>query len=408
MIVVNKPPGLVVHPAPGHEDGTLVNALLARFTRISPTRRASSGPGIVHRLDKDTSGLIVIGRTTAAMAALQLQFKERSAQQEVPAAGAGRPRRGGGRDRGADRPRPARPQADGRARGWARVADPVRRCSSATATSRWWRPTSRAAGPISFGSISSSSGIRWLATETYGNVRGPLGLRRQFVHASSMRIRSPHDDRRASSCTRRCPADLRSPLERLRTMRGFSAETLPAPDRRRPEPAGVGETSRRRPLCPSLAPTSQLGPTVADRRRRRPRPGDRPPRAPRSHPRRRPSAALAGRRRARRSEDQHMTDLQRRRSGCASRRPRPAIPHVGTAYMALFDMAYARRHGGQFVLRIEDTDQNRLRRDVRAAHLRLPALARPELGRGPGRRRAVRAVPPVRAARTSTASTPSG
>ena len=85
---MNKPPGLVVHPAPGHEDGTLVNALLAA-SRTSPIRPASSGPGIVHRLDKDTSGLIVIGRTTAAMAALQAAVQGAHGREEVPAAGPG-------------------------------------------------------------------------------------------------------------------------------------------------------------------------------------------------------------------------------------------------------------------------------------------------------------------------------
>jgi 23S rRNA pseudouridine1911/1915/1917 synthase len=79
MVVINKPAGLVVHPAPGHEQGTLVNALLACF----PALRDPTGalrPGIVHRLDKDTSGLLVIGKTAEAVAALQGQMKDRSVQ----------------------------------------------------------------------------------------------------------------------------------------------------------------------------------------------------------------------------------------------------------------------------------------------------------------------------------------
>src|SRR5207302_4681667 len=77
MVVVNKPAGVVVHPAPGNKRGTLVNGLLARF----PELRAADGdlrPGIVHRLDKDTSGLLVVGRTLAATAALQRQMQSRS------------------------------------------------------------------------------------------------------------------------------------------------------------------------------------------------------------------------------------------------------------------------------------------------------------------------------------------
>jgi 23S rRNA pseudouridine1911/1915/1917 synthase len=77
MVVVNKPPGLVVHPAPGHESDTLVNALLARFPELQdPTGELR--PGIVHRLDKGTSGLIVIGRTAQAVANLQEQMKQRT------------------------------------------------------------------------------------------------------------------------------------------------------------------------------------------------------------------------------------------------------------------------------------------------------------------------------------------
>jgi len=74
LLVVNKPAGLVVHPAPGSPDGTLVNALLAHcgpdFTGIGGEQR----PGIVHRLDKATSGLMVVAKTEPALKALQAQF----------------------------------------------------------------------------------------------------------------------------------------------------------------------------------------------------------------------------------------------------------------------------------------------------------------------------------------------
>ena len=74
LIVVNKPAGMVVHPAPGAETGTLVNALLAHCGRelagIGGTRR----PGIVHRIDKLTSGLLVVAKTEAAHAGLSTLF----------------------------------------------------------------------------------------------------------------------------------------------------------------------------------------------------------------------------------------------------------------------------------------------------------------------------------------------
>jgi 23S rRNA pseudouridine1911/1915/1917 synthase len=74
LIVIDKPAGLVVHPAPGNPDGTLVNALIshcgASLSGIGGVRR----PGIVHRLDKDTSGLMVVAKTEAAHRALSRDF----------------------------------------------------------------------------------------------------------------------------------------------------------------------------------------------------------------------------------------------------------------------------------------------------------------------------------------------
>lgn len=82
LIILNKPIGLVVHPAPGHEGGTLVNALLAhcgdRLAGIGGVQR----PGIVHRLDKDTSGAIAIAKTDQAHQHLQAQFKAKTARRE--------------------------------------------------------------------------------------------------------------------------------------------------------------------------------------------------------------------------------------------------------------------------------------------------------------------------------------
>ena len=77
LIVIDKPPGLVVHPAAGHAKGTLVNALIAHcgdsLSGIGGVKR----PGIVHRLDKDTSGLMVVAKTDAAHRAISKQFAEK-------------------------------------------------------------------------------------------------------------------------------------------------------------------------------------------------------------------------------------------------------------------------------------------------------------------------------------------
>lgn len=74
LLVLDKPAGLVVHPAPGNVDGTLVNALLAHCGDALPGIGGERRPGIVHRLDKDTSGLMVVAKTDATLAALSAAF----------------------------------------------------------------------------------------------------------------------------------------------------------------------------------------------------------------------------------------------------------------------------------------------------------------------------------------------
>lgn len=74
LIVLDKPAGLVVHPAPGNEDGTLVNALLAHCGDTLPGIGGERRPGIVHRLDKDTSGVMVVCKTEAALTRLSAAF----------------------------------------------------------------------------------------------------------------------------------------------------------------------------------------------------------------------------------------------------------------------------------------------------------------------------------------------
>lgn len=74
LLVLNKPAGMVVHPAHGNWDGTLVNALVYHFQQLPTTRNGEARPGLVHRIDKDTSGLMVIAKTEYAMTHLARQF----------------------------------------------------------------------------------------------------------------------------------------------------------------------------------------------------------------------------------------------------------------------------------------------------------------------------------------------
>ena len=81
LLVINKPQGMVVHPAPGHESGTLVNALLAHCGTL-PVIGGELRPGIVHRIDRMTSGLLVVAKNDAAMNSLAAQFKDRTAPRQ--------------------------------------------------------------------------------------------------------------------------------------------------------------------------------------------------------------------------------------------------------------------------------------------------------------------------------------
>ncbi|HEX4864611.1 MAG TPA: RluA family pseudouridine synthase, partial [Acidimicrobiales bacterium] len=82
VIVVDKPAGLVVHPGAGTRTGTLVQGLLARFPDLAGAGGEAERPGVVHRLDKGTSGLLVVARTPAAFASLGAQMAARTVGRE--------------------------------------------------------------------------------------------------------------------------------------------------------------------------------------------------------------------------------------------------------------------------------------------------------------------------------------
>jgi 23S rRNA pseudouridine1911/1915/1917 synthase len=83
VIVFDKPAGLVVHPAPGHAHGTLVNVM--RWLRPEVITPGTERPGIVHRLDKDTSGLIVVAKTERARLSLLAQWQQRDVLKQYTA-----------------------------------------------------------------------------------------------------------------------------------------------------------------------------------------------------------------------------------------------------------------------------------------------------------------------------------
>ncbi|HTQ12752.1 MAG TPA: RluA family pseudouridine synthase [Rhizomicrobium sp.] len=100
LVVIDKPAGLVVHPAAGNPDGTLVNALIAHCGATLKGIGGVARPGIVHRLDKDTSGLLVAAKNERAMASLAKQFAAHAIERAYHAVVWGAPRAGEGKVEG--------------------------------------------------------------------------------------------------------------------------------------------------------------------------------------------------------------------------------------------------------------------------------------------------------------------
>jgi len=95
LLVINKPRGMVVHPAPGHYDDTLVNALVARLGGRLSGIGGVSRPGIVHRLDKDTSGLVLVAKNDRAHLSLSSQLKAHTIERIYEAVVIGRVKQSG-------------------------------------------------------------------------------------------------------------------------------------------------------------------------------------------------------------------------------------------------------------------------------------------------------------------------
>ncbi len=85
LLIINKPPGLVVHPGHGNYSGTLVNALAFYFKDLPLFNSEDPRPGLVHRIDKDTSGLMVVAKTELAKNKLALQFFEKTTERRYHA-----------------------------------------------------------------------------------------------------------------------------------------------------------------------------------------------------------------------------------------------------------------------------------------------------------------------------------
>jgi 23S rRNA pseudouridine1911/1915/1917 synthase len=212
MVVVNKPAGVVVHPAPGNQRGTLVNGLLARFPELRD--EGDLRPGIVHRLDKDTSGLMVVGRTLVATADLQRQIQSRSPEKRYLVLVHGNISEDEGLiDAPIARDLRNRQRMTVRAGGrGAQTRFSVReRFGEWTLVDALLLTGRTHQLRVHFASI----GHPVAGDDTYGHGRSLAGLDRQFLHSYSLRLKSPHDGQEHTFVAN-LPADLLGALERLR------------------------------------------------------------------------------------------------------------------------------------------------------------------------------------------------
>ena len=224
MLIVDKPAGLVVHPSHGHATGTLVHALIGRAEARGEQLGSIAGvgrPGIVHRLDKQTSGLILVAKTDAAQASLMRQFGARTIEKEylalvrgAPPSARGRIEAPVGRD-SRDRQRMA-VVAGGReavteyallgsGEGYALLAlHPL--------TGR----THQLRAHLAYLGLPIAGDVR------YGGAIGPGGLERQFLHAARLTLDRPVDERRLTAWSQ-LPVDLAASLSAT----GIASDRLP-------------------------------------------------------------------------------------------------------------------------------------------------------------------------------------
>lgn len=213
LMVVDKPAGLVVHPAPGTVEPTLVDLLAADLGGGEPGR-----PGIVHRLDKDTSGLLVVARTREAHAALSAQIKERTVERRYKALVKGRlSSRTGTIDAplGRDHRRPEKIAIGGRGRRQARTHFEVDELLEGDTLVSVRLETGRTHQiRVHFEAI----GHPVCGDPRYGSA-GRHGLARQFLHAERLGFVHPVSGA-AVAFDSALPEDLRVALERARGVGG--------------------------------------------------------------------------------------------------------------------------------------------------------------------------------------------
>ncbi len=215
LIVVNKPAGMVVHPAAGHASGTLVNAVLG----YEPDMEGIGGeerPGVVHRLDKDTSGLIVMAKNERAHHWLQDQFRLRLVEKTYLALVDGRPPTPAGRVEapiGRDPNQRKKMAVTSLIKGREAVSDYKTLENFPRHTLLEFHPHTGRTHQIRL--HCAFLGCPIVADETYGHKKASLDLKRHFLHAFRLKIILPHE-KEPRSFEAPLPEDLAAVLEKLR------------------------------------------------------------------------------------------------------------------------------------------------------------------------------------------------
>jgi 23S rRNA pseudouridine1911/1915/1917 synthase len=217
VIVVDKAPGLVVHPGAGNQEGTLVNGLLARFPDLAGVGDDPQRPGIVHRLDAGTSGLLVVARTPRAHAALVAQLAARTAGREYLALAWGVPEvRRGAVDapigRSVREPTRMTVSATGRP---ARTRYEVEREFTEPVVCSLWRCRLETGRTHQIRVHLAAIGHPVVGDDRYGGVRAGLPVPRPMLHAESLAFDHPATGARLRF-TAPLPADMAAVISRLR------------------------------------------------------------------------------------------------------------------------------------------------------------------------------------------------
>ena len=214
VIVINKPAGLVVHPGAGNAENTLVNALLYRWPQIATVGEISR-PGIVHRLDKDTSGVMIIAKTSIGYTWLVKQFKTRKANKTYLALVDGKPPTPTGRIE----TRIGRDEQH-RQRMAVTYGDQGRKADSEFYTvAEYSDHTLLEVNPLTGRTHQIRVHLAFLGCpvvgdQIYGRRRNSLEIKRFFLHASRLTIRLPGNEEE-TEFTAPLPLDLQTVLDNL-------------------------------------------------------------------------------------------------------------------------------------------------------------------------------------------------